>query len=236
MRTRIAGVLVAAGDGLRLGSEVPKAFVEVAGRPMVAWSIDAMLATPGIAQVVVAVPPGRLDWSRVRLGRLAGSVELVEGGATRAVSVARALAATEDRATHILVHDAARPLAGAALMRRVFDGIGDADGAIAAVPVPDTLKAAGTSGRIARTVPRAGLWAAQTPQAFRADRFRDAVARALAEGTLDEATDCASLMEGDGRPVRLVEVSEANLKVTRPSDLEVAAALLAARAGGDPVH
>ncbi|MEQ8835110.1 MAG: 2-C-methyl-D-erythritol 4-phosphate cytidylyltransferase [Miltoncostaeaceae bacterium] len=236
MRMRIAAVIVAAGDGLRLGADVPKAFVPVAGLPMVAWSIDAMRATAGVTEVVVAVPPGRVDWCRARLGRHAALVDLVEGGATRSVSVARALAATDDRVTHIVVHDAARPLVSAEVVRRIVDGIGDADGAIAAAPVPDTIKAAGASGRIARTVSRDGLWAAQTPQAFRADRFRDAVARALAEGVLDGATDCASIMESAGRPVRLVEVAEANLKVTRVSDLEVAAALLAARAGGGPVH
>lgn len=236
MGMRIAAVIVAAGDGLRLGTDVPKAFVTVAGQPMVVWSIEAMLATPGVSEIVVAVPRDRLDWCRARLGRHAALVTLVEGGSTRAISVARALAATPDRATHIVVHDAARPLVSAQIVRRVVDGIGDADGAIAAAPVPDTLKAGATKGRIARTVARAGLWAAQTPQAFRADPFRDAVARALAEGTLDEATDCASIMEGAGRPVRLVEVEEANLKVTRASDLEVAAALLAGRAGAGTVH
>jgi 2-C-methyl-D-erythritol 4-phosphate cytidylyltransferase len=118
----------------------------------------------------------------------------------------------------------------------VLDGIGDADGAIAAHPVADSLKAAGPRGRVGRSVSREGLWAAETPQAFRAGPFREALARAVAEGTLDAMTDCASIMEAAGRSVALVDSAVPNLKVTTEPDRAVVEALLAARAEHGAVH
>lgn len=233
---RVAAVIVAAGTGERLGAGEPKAFVPAAGRRMVSWSIDALRASDRVESIVVVVPQGRVEWAQAALGRDAGAVDVVEGGATRAVSVARGVSATPGDAAFILVHDAARPLVSPALVRAVLNGIGGTDGAIAAHPVAETLKAAAADGRIGRTVPRAGLWAAETPQAFRADPFREAIARALAEGALDEMTDCAAIMEAAGRAVRLVAAEAPNPKVTTPGDLAIVEALLAARADGAPVH
>jgi 2-C-methyl-D-erythritol 4-phosphate cytidylyltransferase len=203
---------------------------------MVHWSIDALSAVEQIGTIVVVVPRGRLEWAQAALGRAAARVEVVEGGATRAISVARGVSAAPDAADVIVVHDAARPLLQAGLVRRVLDAVGDADGAIAAHPVADSLKAAGPRGRIGRSVPRDGLWAAETPQAFRAGPFREALARAVAEGTLDAMTDCASIMEAAGRSVVLVDSEAPNLKVTTAPDRAVVEALLAARAERGPVH
>ena len=233
---RVAAIIVAAGGGERLGAEEPKAFVPTAGRRMVCWSIAAMRACERITAIVVVVPAGRADWATAALGRDADHVQVVEGGATRAVSVARGVAAAPSNAAFMLVHDAARPLVSAALVKRVLNGVEGGDGAIAAHPVADSLKTVAGDGRIGRSVSRAGLWAAETPQVFRADPFREAIARALAEGTLDEMTDCASIMEAAGRTVRLVGAGEPNLKVTTAGDLAVVEALLAARAEGAPVH
>lgn len=235
-RRKVAAVIVAAGEGVRLGADEPKAFVPLAGRRMVHWSIDALSAVDRIGTVIVVVPAGRIAWAQAALGRAASGVELVEGGATRAISVARGVSATPDKAEVIVVHDAARPLLQTDLVRRVLDAVGDADGAIAAHPVADSLKAAGPHGRIGRSVPRAGLWAAETPQAFRAGPFREALARAVAAGTLDAMTDCAAIMEAAGRSVVLVESTAPNLKVTTEPDRAVVEALLAARTGRAPVH
>jgi 2-C-methyl-D-erythritol 4-phosphate cytidylyltransferase len=235
-RRKVAAVIVAAGEGARLGADEPKAFVPLAGRRMVHWSIDALTAVDRIGTVVVVVPRGRVSWAQAALGRAASGVEVVEGGATRAISVARGVSAAPDAAEVIVVHDAARPLLQAGLVRRVLDGIGDADGAIAAHPVADSLKAAGPRGRIGRSVPREGLWAAETPQAFRAGPFREALARAVAEGTLDAMTDCASIMEAAGRSVVLVDSAAPNLKVTTEPDRAVVEALLVARAERGSVH
>jgi 2-C-methyl-D-erythritol 4-phosphate cytidylyltransferase len=235
-RQKVAAVIVAAGEGTRLGADEPKAFIPLAGRRMVNWSIDALTAVDQIGTIIVVVPPGRISWARATLGSAASAVELVEGGATRAISVARGVSAAPDKADFIVVHDAARPLLQAALVRRVLDAVGGADGAIAAHPVADSLKAAGQHGRIGRSVSRTGLWAAETPQAFRASPFREALARSVAEGTLGAMTDCASIMEAAGGSVVLVDSGTPNLKVTTEPDRAVVEALLAARTGRAPVH
>ncbi|HET6690488.1 MAG TPA: 2-C-methyl-D-erythritol 4-phosphate cytidylyltransferase, partial [Miltoncostaeaceae bacterium] len=129
----------------------------------------------------------------------------------------------------VLVHDAARPLLTSELVDAVLDGVEGADGAIAAAPAADTLKRAGEGGLIEDTVPRQGLWAAQTPQAFHLPTLVAAVEAADAAGTLAAATDCASLVEAAGGRVRLVESRAPNLKVTTPADATLAEALLRAR-------
>jgi 2-C-methyl-D-erythritol 4-phosphate cytidylyltransferase len=233
---RVVAVIVAAGRGDRLNGDQPKAFLPVAGRRMVEWSIDAVRGCRRVDHVIVVVPRGRLEWAMAALGRSAPLVQAVEGGDSRAISVARGVGEAPASADILLVHDAARPLVSTGLVEKVLAGVGGwADGAIAAHPVADTLKIESGERRIGRTMPRAGLWAAETPQAFRADRFRDAIARGIAEGALDQLTDCAGFMEAQGRPVRLVPSSMNNLKITTPPDLELAEALLDARTGAGRV-
>ena len=212
-------MIAAAGSGQRLGAGGPKAFVEVAGRPLIGWSLAALGAAESIQRVVVATPPGH----EAELGR----AELVAGGATRAESVRLAMAVVDTDL--VVIHDAARPLATPELFDRVVARLAEsgADGAIAATPVADTLKLAEDGEVIARTVDRGGLWAAQTPQAFRAEPLR--VAQAAAE--FEAATDEASLIERAGGRVLLVTTDEPNPKVTTPADLRTVEALLAARAG-----
>jgi len=215
-------LVVAAGSGERLGADRPKAFVLLAGRPMVEWSLDALRAA-GIEEIVVAVPP-ELD-EALRAPLRAAGCTVVVGGAVRSHSVRRALAAASAGRELVLVHDAARPLAPPDLFIRCVAALAGADAAIAAAPVTDTIKEAGQDGVVARTLDRSGLWSVQTPQAFR----RDVLQRALdvpAE-TLAAATDDAWLVEQAGGRVLIVESSAANLKVTTPIDLEVAARALA---------
>lgn len=163
-------------------------------------------------QVVVALPPGAEPPD--------GCIG-VEGGAQRSLSVRAALAAVAG--DPVVVHDAARPLLTPGLVERVLAGLQGADCAIAAAPVTDTVKEA-RDGVVLRTLDRAGLWAVQTPQAFR----REALERALAQddAVLAAATDDASLVEAQGGTVRIVKASRENLKVTTPVDLELAALLL----------
>lgn len=222
-------ILVAAGAGVRMGLGVPKAFIDLAGRPMAAWSLAALERCDRIARTVAVVPPDGVDAAREALGPRWAGTRLVPGGASRAESVLAGVRAAGEDADVILVHDAARPLVTPELIGRVLDGIaGDAIGAIAAAPVADTLKAAAADGRtIGATVDRDGLWAAQTPQAFRAAPFRAALERAAAGGMLDRATDCASVVEMVGGAVALVAAGVPNLKVTTPDDRLVAQALLA---------
>jgi 2-C-methyl-D-erythritol 4-phosphate cytidylyltransferase len=210
-----AALLVAAGSGERLGAGRPKAFVALAGRPMLEWSLAALRAA-GVTDIVVALPPGVPAPDGVRG---------VPGGATRSASVRAALAAVT--ADVVLVHDAARPLVTPDVFARVMDALADADCAIAAARMTDTVKQADASGRVTATLDRSRLWAIQTPQAFR----RDVLTRALdvSDDVLAQATDDAWLVERAGGSVRVVETSPANFKVTTAHDLRVAEMLLRER-------
>lgn len=191
------------------GTAIPKAFVVVGGKPLLEWSIAVLEQVAD--EIVVALPAGY----EAPPGCIAAA-----GGAQRSHSVRNALAGSAgDR---VLVHDAARPLVTVELARRCLDALDDADAAIAATPVVDTIKAGDEF--VQRTLDRAGLWAVQTPQAFR---------RAVLERALDQddailaaATDDASLVEAQGGRVRIVPAPATNLKVTTPDDLRLAESLL----------
>jgi 2-C-methyl-D-erythritol 4-phosphate cytidylyltransferase len=215
---------VAAGSGERLGAGRPKAFVELAGRPMLAWSVDALRAA-GIDEIVVALPPGHAAPDGCRG---------VPGGDTRSHSVRAALAAAPPREEHVVVHDAARPLVTPEHFRAALAALDDADCAIAAAPVTDTVKEAGPDRLVTATLDRTRLWAIQTPQAFR----RAALERALAAEpeVLARATDDAWLVERTGGTVRVVESTPANFKVTTPHDLRLADHLLADRLPRPSAH
>jgi 2-C-methyl-D-erythritol 4-phosphate cytidylyltransferase len=204
----VVGIVPAGGSGERLGADRPKAFVVCAGRPLVDWSLEALSAV--CDRVVVAAPS-----SHLRTG-------WVEGGPSRSASVRNALAAVPE-ATVVVVHDAARPLVTADLVERCLDSLSGVDGAIAATPVSDTVHVAASDLIIRDTPDRSTLWAAQTPQVFRADVLRRAY-----DGN-QEATDEASLVASAGGTVRLVEGSRDNIKITTPTDLRLAEELLGER-------
>jgi 2-C-methyl-D-erythritol 4-phosphate cytidylyltransferase len=208
-------LLVAAGRGERLGAPGPKAFVMVAGRPLLEWSLDALRAAPGISQVVVAVPPD---------AQYPGGVA---GGASRSESVRNALAAADPSEDVVLVHDAARPLLTPELVEACLAGLAGFDAVVAAAPVVDTIKDAGPDFVVRRTLDRSSLWAVQTPQVFR----RPVLERALAQSdeVLAVATDDAGLVEAMGGTVGVVPAPPGNLKVTRRVDLRLVELLLAER-------
>jgi len=214
-------VIAAAGSGQRLGAGGPKAFVELAGRPMLEWSLDAFRAAATIAEIVVAAPPGEDD-------RVAEQgVVAVAGGEHRSESVANALALCGEEL--VVIHDAARPLVSAGLIDAIVEELAaepDAAGVIAATPVTDTIKQADGEGGVDRTLDRSGLWAVQTPQAFRADALRKALAD---PDSLPDASDDAMLVERQGGRVVIHPASADNLKVTTPVDLRVAELLLRER-------
>jgi 2-C-methyl-D-erythritol 4-phosphate cytidylyltransferase len=215
----VVALLLCAGRGERLGLGVDKALAPLAGRPLFAWSLETLERSGPIHGIVIVGAVRRLMDALAACGLAARKiVAWVEGGRERQESVARGLAALPEDCTLVAVHDAARALVTGDLIGRVVADALQHGAAIAAVPVSDTLKQ-GSLGVIERTVPRAGLWCAQTPQAFR----RDWLAAAHAGG-IRGATDDAALIEALGHPVRLVEGDALNLKITTPRDLELAEA------------
>jgi 2-C-methyl-D-erythritol 4-phosphate cytidylyltransferase len=192
--------------------------VELAGRPLLDWSLDAFREAASVAEIVVAAPPGQ-EASVAERGIVA-----VAGGEHRSESVAKALELCGEEI--VVVHDAARPLVTPALINAVIERLASDDeavGAIAAAPVTDTIKQASQAGQVERTLDRAGLWAVQTPQAFRTEALREALSD---PDSLPEATDDSMLVERRGGRVLIHAVPAENLKVTTPLDLRVAELLL----------
>ncbi|HZR93524.1 MAG TPA: 2-C-methyl-D-erythritol 4-phosphate cytidylyltransferase [Gaiellaceae bacterium] len=211
-------VLVAAGRGERLGGDRPKAFARLAGRPLVAESIERLESCEWIDAVVVVAPEG---WEEpaILVAEELGCAKVtatVTGGASRAESVRLGVAETAGDAAVLVVHDAARPFLPEAVLDRVLTALGEGfDGAVPGLPVVDTVKR--VRGRlVAETLPRAELVAVQTPQAFAADVLRAALA-----GDVAAASDCASLVEARGGRVAVVEGDRRLLKVTTPEDLRL---------------
>ena len=225
---RVAGIVPAAGTGERLGSGGPKAFAPCGGRPLAARSVEVLAAACDL--VVVALPSASPSAEGLVDVALPVPLVTVQGGPSRSESVKMALAAAGEDLEIAVVHDAARPLVTRDLVERCVAALDEGwEGAIAAAPVTDTVKQVAADGvEVERTLERSRLWAVETPQAFRAEALREALA--VGPEQLAAATDDASLVEAAGGRVRVVESLEENLKVTRPADLERAEALLAARA------
>jgi 2-C-methyl-D-erythritol 4-phosphate cytidylyltransferase/2-C-methyl-D-erythritol 2,4-cyclodiphosphate synthase len=218
-----SAVVVAAGAGLRAGPGDPKAWRLLAGRPVVRWSVEGLLAADA-AEVAVVVSADRLADVDQALQGLA-NWHAVAGGETRALSVQAGLnALTCSGATAVLVHDAARPFVTRAHVERLLAALEKADGAVPALPVPDTLKRG--DGVISATVSREGLWRAQTPQAFRLDTLTAAY-RAWPAG--EEPTDDASVVERAGGRVAMVAGDPMLMKLTYPEDFAMAEQLAGSR-------
>jgi 2-C-methyl-D-erythritol 4-phosphate cytidylyltransferase len=218
-------LIVAAGRGERLGSGRPKALVNVAGRPMLEWSVEALRRVPEVRQIVVALPAEVLDAAPP------GTVA-VAGGEARSQSVAAALGAAGP-GDPVIVHDAARPLAAPELFAAALAELErtGADAVVAAAPVTDTIKQVQPGSlRVECTLERSRLWAVQTPQVFRRQVLE---AQVLGAGPdrLVGATDDASLIEQAGGHVVVLPASPDNLKITTPEDLHLVELLLERRGG-----
>jgi len=226
MSVRAVAVLPAAGAGRRMGG-VRKPLIELAGEPMLLHALRPFLAHPAVVQAIVALAPQEAQRPPEWLTTLDPRIRVVAGGAERGDSVRNGLEAVPGDADVVLIHDAARPLVSAAEVERAIAAAAQGVGAVVAVPVVDTLKQADERGHVIGTRERAGLWQAQTPQAFPRAMIVEAYRRAARDGVT--ATDDAALVERYGGAVVLIEGSRANIKVTTPHDLELARALLAAR-------
>jgi 2-C-methyl-D-erythritol 4-phosphate cytidylyltransferase len=227
---RYFALVPAAGTGARFGGLTPKQYLRANGRPLLWHALASLSAAPAIERVFVVLHPEDRLYAQQPWDALSDRIEPVRvGGATRADSVRNGLHALRERigeADWVLVHDAARPCLRREWVDRLIAEIGDDKvGGLLAVPVADTLKRADASARVAATVPRAGLWRAQTPQMFRYGLLVRALRQADSATTTDEASAVEQLGLGPG----LVMGSELNIKVTYPEDLRLAELILGGR-------
>jgi len=211
-------LVLAAGSGTRLGAGRPKAMIELGGRPLVAWSLEALAKASVVRGVILvgdaqALAPALDTLSPQARARI---VAQTGGGATRQASCAFGLARVAPDVDVVLVHDAARPFAEPALFDAVARAAHEHGAALAAEPLADTLKRV-EGGRVIETIERAGLWRAQTPQGARRALLAEAHAKARADGIV--ATDDVALIERMGHAVHVVPASSNNRKITTPDDL-----------------
>jgi 2-C-methyl-D-erythritol 4-phosphate cytidylyltransferase len=226
-------LIAAAGSGRRMGADRNKLLLPVAGRPVLAWTLEAALACPAITWIgIMGQPHDEAEVAAIVAAAAPGlPVQWFLGGETRQESVSRGLAALPPEAAAVLIHDGARCLVEPELLTRCAQAVREAvaagAGMIAATPVSDTIKQVDEHGTITATPDRSRLWAAQTPQGFGVAQLRQAHARADAEGW--SVTDDAALYERLGLAVRILEAPPSNIKVTTPFDLVVAEAVLESR-------
>src|SRR4051794_11401449 len=221
----VTAIIAAGGRGERLGAGQPKQFLSIAGQTILERSIRAFLTHAAVDDLVVALPADLTGTPPAYLTGTAKPLRVVAGGARRQDSVAAAFRAVPARTDVIVVHDAARPFASAALIARTIAAAAESGAALAAVASRDTVKQ--VEGSVVRaTLDRRTIFLAQTPQAFRRQVLSDALALS------GDATDEASLAEQAGHTVRIVEGEAANIKITTPEDLLMAQAMN--RAGGAP--
>jgi 2-C-methyl-D-erythritol 4-phosphate cytidylyltransferase len=236
---RASAIIVAAGSGTRLGFDLPKAFVELGGRPLLSYSLRTIAVVSWIEEVVIAVPDRMQARTRALIKEIGLEipVKITPGGAERQDSVRLALDLTSSEAEMVVVHDAARPFAMPAMFEAALVAAERCGGAIAAIPVADTLKRVGESRddsaanarTIVETVARAHLWQAQTPQAYRRKLLVQAHQRAVTARIV--STDDSNLVEDIGVQVEIVDGSALNFKITTSEDLYLAE-LAAAKAPG----
>jgi 2-C-methyl-D-erythritol 4-phosphate cytidylyltransferase len=220
----------AAGSGERMGGALPKQYLPLAGGPMISHALSVLASHPRIEKVFVVLAEDDEHWAKFNWLPFAGRLKILRcGGVTRAESVRNGLAAMADSVGDedwVMVHDAARPCLTHTQIDALIVGVTEADvGGILAMPVSDTIKR-GIGGAIVETVPRNGMWQAQTPQMFRHGILSESLV------TLSpDITDEASAVEAIGLQPRLIEADSSNLKVTHPFDMQIAEWILQSRAG-----
>lgn len=224
----VGGVIVAAGRGERFG-QTSKILVPIAGRPMLAWSLDAFEQCSAVRDLVVVAGPHTIDDVRDMIagGRWPCVTSIVEGGLSRAASVAKGVAALSDDVDVVVIHDAARPLVTSDDIARSALAAFDHGAAILATPVTDTLKRVSAERKIEETIDRSSIWAAQTPQAFR----RIELLTALSDASIAGWTDEAMVFEQLGIDVKILVGRRDNLKVTLPEDLDIVDFLMRRKLG-----
>ncbi len=222
-------VIVAAGKGSRLQSELPKPFLSVAGKPILVHTLRRFVPIEAVRRIVIVVAAEREALCQEVLhthGPWPQPITVVHGGAERQDSVRNGLAALEPQCEVVVIHDAARPFISVEAIQRSIDAAAETGSAVVATPVRDTIKRADAQHTIRETVSRHDLWLAQTPQTFRVEVIR--AAHRWAQRRNIAGTDDATLVEQMGQPVRIVPGDALNFKITTPDDLALAQAVLQA--------
>ncbi len=230
MGKQAVALVPAAGRGIRMGGTVPKQFLMLGGVPLLVHCLRVLENSPSVSAVILAVPETERDYCRqdiVSRFHFTKIKDVVAGGVQRQDSVRLGLEAVQEGVEVVVVHDAVRPFLTVEMVQRVIARAIEQGAAIVAIPMRDTVKRQGADGLLKETVDRGHLWLAQTPQAFRVPLLREAHAKAQVEGFA--ATDDAQLVERLGHAVAVVEGSTENIKITRPEDLAIGEAILAAR-------
>ncbi|MCL2877312.1 MAG: 2-C-methyl-D-erythritol 4-phosphate cytidylyltransferase [Acidobacteria bacterium] len=232
---RAAFVIAAGGTGTRMNAGVPKQFLEIAGKPVLLLTVEAIAALRAVTQIVIALPPEHIARAEAALAGqpLRIRPECVAGGPNRQASVKNGCARVRSDVDVIAVHDAVRPLCPREVMERTLEAAWKKGAAVPGLQATETIQRVSRKGRILRTPPREELYAVQTPQAFRARLLREALDRAEAEGFL--GTDESSVVRRAGHPVTVVPGSPDNIKITRPLDMEIAGLLFSRRKEGETV-
>jgi len=227
---RTAAVVPAAGRGLRMGGSTPKQFLTLGGLPILVHALRVLEESPAITEIILTVPAADREYCLneiVAHYKFHKITKVVPGGEQRQDSVRHGLAELDQDVDVVLVHDAVRPFLTAEMVARAIDAAAEHRAAIVAIPMRDTIKRVGSDGLIESTIDRRHLWLAQTPQAFQRTLLQSAHRKAQIENY--HATDDAQLMEWLGHRVAIVEGSGENIKITRPEDLGIGEAILAAR-------
>ena len=236
---RFAVILPAAGRSSRFKDKEKKPFVNLDGRAVWLRTAELFITRNDVVQTLLVINKDDEELVRRRYGANMAfmNVQLVHGGRERFDSVANALAVLAPEADFVAIHDAVRPCVTAEQIGEVFATAAEAGAALLAVPVTDTVKRVDDKGKVLGTLPRQGLWLAQTPQVFRRDWLLEAYANRDKLGK--DITDDAQLVEAAGHPVAVVAGSPSNLKITTKADLSLADAILKSRPkpkGTGPVH
>ena len=225
----VTAIIVAAGKGLRMKSEVRKQYLNIAGRPIVLHSLMQMDACKLVDALQLVLPGDDLDYCRDKIlngVRFRCPVKLVRGGRKRQESVMNGLRAVEGRGL-VLIHDGVRPLVRSQLIETCISEARSSGACVPGLPVHETIKEVDQSRQVRRTMARRHLWLIQTPQAFQFDIIYKAHVKALEDGF--SATDDAMLVENLGQPVKVVFGSKDNIKITTGEDLAIAEVLMASR-------
>ncbi len=221
-------LIAAAGSGKRMGANCNKLLLEVAGRPVLAWTLEAIKLAKSINWIGIVGQPYDKEKIIPIIKQFPMNIHWINGGNTRQQSVQRGLAGLPTDAKYVLIHDGARCLVESELLEKCSELVKQGMAVISATPVTDTIKKVTKDGIILNTPDRSQLWAAQTPQAFSVAELKDGHEQALINNW--NVTDDASLFEKLGKPVKVLESSPSNIKVTTPFDLLIAEALLSKKA------